>query len=281
MVSRSQATCEPIMTTYEPTAGSIEHIELYSDDPESTESFFEDVFGWTFQYDDEYDYRSWRAPNPPNGGLMSMDDEQSMPARTLLYIDVDDIAATSDAIVASGGEVLVEETDIPDMGAFIVFRDPGDVVAAAWENRYDGEPPEGGWPVITDDADAGSIVHFELYSTDLEASESFFSSIFGWRFETDDDYTMVSPPTPPFGGMMAATDEYPAGTMVYLLVPDAETACATVEESGGKVLREPFVIEGHGRMAIFESPGSIVQAIWEANETMEAVSAEAERQSAS
>lgn len=253
------------VTTYESAAGSIIHIELTTDEPQATRSFYEDAFGWRFKEHEEMDYTTWWAPNPPSGGLMTPQEGPFTPPSTLFYIQVEDNAAARSAIREAGGTLLVEETEVPEMGVFTVFRDPGGVVAATWENRYEGEPPSGGWPMFTDEPDVGSLIHFELYSEDPEASQDFFEAIFDWGFEEMEDgaYTMCRPSTPPFGGVMEASDEMPAGTLAYVLVENATDACRTIETAGGTVLRDPFEIEGWGTMAVFEAPGGIVQAIWE------------------
>ena len=245
--------------------GSIVHVELYSDDPGSTRTFLESVFGWTFEDVDGRDYVLWRAPNPPGGGLMAPEEGQFTPPPTLCYIDVDDLAEANEAIVDAGGELVVEEMEVPGMGAFSLFREPGGVVEAAWEDRYAGDPPEGGWPEYTEDVEPGSVVHFELYTEDLGATRTFHEEVFGWTFESigDGEYILARPPTPPYGGLMPASEEMPPETLVYVLVDSAAEAVGTVADAGGVVLREPFEIEGWGTMAVFEAPGGIVQALWE------------------
>jgi hypothetical protein len=256
------------MATYESTHGSVVHVELYSEDPEATRAFSETVFGWSVEpvegMEEEYD--SWRAPNPPGGGIVGLDGPFATPS-TVLYLDVDDLGAAVASIVDAGGEILMEETAVPEMGVFAVFRDPGGVVSAAWEDRYEGEPPEGGWPAFTDDPEPGSVAHFELYSDDPAATRRLYDDVFGWTFEEvgdgDDEYTMARPPTPPYGGLVAVTDEMVPGTMLFVLVDDAGDASRVVADAGGRLLREPFDIEGWGRMAVLEAPGGVVQAVWE------------------
>lgn len=253
------------MTTYEPTSGSIIHIELATDDPAGTRGFFETVFGWTFESIPEMAYMTFSPPNPPGGGVATGEAEGPFtPPPTLLYVNVDDLAETDEAIRAAGGEVLVDDMAVPEMGRFTVFREPGGVVEAAWETTSADEPSEGGFPPFTDEPEAGSVTHFELYSDDPEATRAFHEAVFGWGFEPVEgsDYVTVRPPTPPYGGMMAATDEMPVGTLLYLLVEDAAAAVETIEAAGGAVLREPFPVEGWGTMAVFEAPGGTPLAVW-------------------
>jgi hypothetical protein len=255
------------MTTYEATTGSIVHVELLSRDHPGTRGLLESTFGWEFDRDEEQEYLMWWAPNPPGGGLVDETTWPDAPASTVLYVRVDDVDATRTAIVDAGGELVVDEVEVPGMGVFVVFRDPGGVVNAAREDRFEGEPPEGGWPAFTDDPSPGSVAHFELYSEDPGATEAFYARVFDWTFESVDEggYTMASPPTPPFGGLMAATEEWPAGTLLYLQVPGAEAACADVEAAGGRVLRNPFVVDEWGTMAVFETPGGTTLAVWESS----------------
>lgn len=257
------------MTTYETTHGSIIHIELNTDDPDATEAFYEETFGWKFQSVEELpEYTSWQAPSPPNGGLMAPQNGEFTPPSTLFYINVENLAETREAIVEAGGELLGEEMDVPEMGIFALFRDPGGVVEGVWEDQYEGAPPEGGWPKFTDEPELGSVVHFELYTEDPEATQAFHEEVFGWRFETieDGEYVMAYPPTPPYGGVMEASDEMPAGTVPYILVSSAAETSEEIPDNGGEVLREPFDIKGWGTMAVFEAPGAIVHALWEAAE---------------
>lgn len=261
------------MTDYESTSGSIVHVELTSEDVEASRAFFEETFGWEIEVDEEMDYTIWRPPNPPGGGMMARgagdsDDQTGMPFEqppTLFYVAVDDLAETREAIVEAGGEVLLEEMEVPEMGVFTVFREPGGVVEAAWETRDEGEPPEDEWYRFTDDPEPGSVTHFEFYSDDPAATRAFHEAVFGWDLESvgDGGYTMIRPPTPPYGGVMEATEEMPVGTLLYLIVEDAGAAREAIEDAGGAILREPFEVEGWGTMAVFEAPGDVVLALWE------------------
>jgi len=111
----------------------------------------------------------------------------------------------------------------------------------------------------------GSIVHIEHNTDEIDATREFFGEAFGCEFEAaEGDYTMIRLPTSPYGGVMAANEEMPGGTLTYVPVESAADACEMVEAAGGAVLREPFDIEGRGTMGVFEAPGGIVQALWEA-----------------
>lgn len=257
------------MTTYEPTQGSIVHIELYTEDPAVTESFYADHFGWKFDPVEEIpEYILWVAPTAPHGGMMQRNDDAwpISPPSTLVYIKVDDLAETRDLITEAGGEVLVQEQEVPERGIFTIYRDPGGIVAAAWEDQSATAPVDTEQlPMFSDEPETGSFVHFELYSEDPKATQAFHESVYGWTFESmeNETYTMVYPPTHPYGGIMEANDEMDPGFLLYVLVDSAQDAVTITETANGKIRREPFDNDGWGTMAVVDAPGGIHHAFWE------------------
>lgn len=253
------------MTTHEPGPGSIVHLELYSEDADATRAFFEAAFDWRFERPEgmeEMDYHLWRSETPPFGGLAPADSPPFDPPTVLAYLLVDDIDEAVEAVTEAGAEVLVQQ-GIPGAGAMAMYEAPGGVIGAVWESHEEGVPDDA--PEYTDEPAAGSLTHLELYSEDPEATRRFHETAFGWAFESvgDGAYTMARTPTPPAVGLMAATDEFPPGTLAYFEVEAAAAALETIEAAGGSVLREPFDVEGWGTMGVFEAPGGIVGAVWE------------------
>jgi hypothetical protein len=50
-----------------------------------------------------------------------------------LYIDVDDLAKYRDQIRAAGGEILIEEQEVPGMGSYSLFKDPDGRMMGLWK----------------------------------------------------------------------------------------------------------------------------------------------------
>lgn len=260
------------MATYAPKPGSIIHVELSSDDPDGTEAFYADAFGWAFEAVGGMDYTMWRSADPPFGGLVAAEAVPDVPP-VLCYLQTDDLADTVEALEGAGGEV-VSEDEVAGMGVFAVFREPGGVVEAVWQATGEPDGSDGDGPRFTDEPSPGSVVHVELYTDDVDATMAFHEAVFDWEFEVlEGAYTLARPPTPPLGGVMPASAEMPVGTLVYVLVDDAAASCETMAAAGGEVLREPFEVEGWGTMAVVAAPGGIVQAVWE-RATVEAETAE-------
>lgn len=115
-----------------PKPGSVVHIELHSAAPEKTQTFYERVFGWKFTSVPEMNYTTFAAPSPPHGGLMAPMEGSS--PQVLNYLLSDDIAKTAAAIEAAGGSILMPRTEIPTIGWFAIFRDPGGLTQALYED---------------------------------------------------------------------------------------------------------------------------------------------------
>jgi len=113
------------------------HFAINTDDVDATQEFYGSVFGWQFQ---QY--------GPP-GFVQILNEEGTAPMgaiqqrRDLLEgaptigfectFGVDDVDATRDQIVASGGRILMEKFTITSVGHLIAFEDPGGNPALAMQ----------------------------------------------------------------------------------------------------------------------------------------------------
>lgn len=111
--------------------GKICYIEMPATDVARSADFYKKIFGWNVRkrgdgstaFDDTVGQVSgtWVKGRPPQGnpGL-------------LFYIMVDSVAATMDAIVANGGEIVQPiGADVPEITAR--FRDPGGNVIGLYQ----------------------------------------------------------------------------------------------------------------------------------------------------
>jgi predicted enzyme related to lactoylglutathione lyase len=119
------------------------HWELWSKDPVKVSAFYEKAFGWKIQHIPEMNYRLVETGGSGgiNGGIMTPQ-EGPWPGNMAFYIDVDDLAAYRKKIVAAGGKVIVEEMQVPGIGAFALFSDPDGRVMGLWKQiKQDVTPP--------------------------------------------------------------------------------------------------------------------------------------------
>lgn len=113
------------------------HWELMSKEPEKLASFYEKVFDWSVRYMPEFDYRMVDPGGQGGigGGIVKPQREGPWPGNMLFYIDVDDLAAYREKIVAAGGKIRVEEEEVPGMGAFSLFTDPEGRMMGLWTTK--------------------------------------------------------------------------------------------------------------------------------------------------
>ncbi len=111
----------------------------------------------------------------------------------------------------------------------------------------------------------------DLASADPEASRNFYSHLFGWDIQVDQD--------PQYGGYAMATDagvglagigpkmdpNAPTAWSLYVGTDDADALAKRVSDNGGKVVMAPFDVGDQGRMAVFQDPSGAFFSCWQAS----------------
>jgi predicted enzyme related to lactoylglutathione lyase len=102
------------------------HFELMSKEPESVGRFYASVFDWKVTHRPELNYRivDTGAKLGINGGIVKPDREGPWPGNQLFYVIVEDLARYCRKIEQAGGEIKVEEQEVPGMGWLSLFTDP-------------------------------------------------------------------------------------------------------------------------------------------------------------
>lgn len=107
------------------------------------------------------------------------------------------------------------------------------------------------------------VVHFEIMGKDADKLREYYSTLFGWKFDTDNEmnYGVVSREenlTPEGmgigGGIGAAPEGYDGHVTFYVTVPDVETALAQAESLGGSRMMGPEEIMGRMILGMFKDP---------------------------
>ena len=111
------------------------HWELMSRDPAKVSDFYSKIFDWKVQHLPEMNYRivDTGGEGGVNGGIIKPDRPGPWPGNMVLYVLVDDLAAYRKKIVAAGGEIHVEEQDVPGMGRLCLFTDPEGRMMGLWK----------------------------------------------------------------------------------------------------------------------------------------------------
>lgn len=103
--------------------------ELMTTDLDAARSYYEALFGWTFQempMSDGGTYVIAKKDNDELAGLFLKPKEtpEHIPPHWGSYITVDDVDATARKAQENGGTIIYPLTDIPEVGRFCVIQDP-------------------------------------------------------------------------------------------------------------------------------------------------------------
>ena len=108
--------------------GAFSWFELMTRDVEGAKGFYSKLFGWTtekMEMEGSMTYNVIKVGEDASGGIMSIPPQAGeMPSMWGIYVTVDDVDATAQAVKEMGGQVLMGPQDIPDVGRFYVIQDP-------------------------------------------------------------------------------------------------------------------------------------------------------------
>jgi len=117
----------------------VKHFAINCNDIERARRFYEGVFGWKAT--------PWGPPGfyqlgTPPGVQGALQNRREIVAGKAMYgfecsIGVDDIDATSKAVLANGGKIVMPKVTIPTVGTLIFFEDPEGNIAGAMQ--YDSK----------------------------------------------------------------------------------------------------------------------------------------------
>jgi uncharacterized protein len=122
--------------------------------------------------------------------------------------------------------------------------------------------------------DQGTPCWVDLQTTDQTAAKAFYGRLFGWDYDDqpmpgDAIYSMavkgsgvVAAIAPQSPDMVA--QNIPPMWNTYIAVDDVDASTAKADSSGGKVLMQPFDIEGAGRMSFVADPSGAPVGLWQA-----------------
>jgi len=231
-------------------------IELFTSDPDRSQEFYGQLFGWTAESSgEEYGgYIRFSKDGQLVAGCMRNDGQSGTPDLWSVYLATDDAQATTDAAAAHGGQVVVPAMEVPQMGSMAFVTDAGQAAIGAWQpGSHKGfgvldEPGAPGW--------------FELHTRDYDASVQFYRDVFKWDTHVASDtpefrYTTLGEGDAQLAGIMDAAAMLPEGVpahwSIYFGAEDVDATLAKVVELGGSVIR-PAEDTPFGRLAQAADP---------------------------
>jgi predicted enzyme related to lactoylglutathione lyase len=232
-------------------AGTPNWVDYPAADIDGAKQFYGAVLGWTFtEGQPEFGgYLRCLANGKAAAGMMPRMDE-STPAAWTTYFATDDAAASLAAITDGGGTVLVGPMAVGPQGTMAVALDPqgngfgvwqaGDFIGAEIYN----EP--------------GGLVWNDAAVVDPEAAQTFYGSVFGWRFDRMEmeggppDYSTFATEDRPVGGLYRG-EGGSTGWGTCFSVESTDEALAAAERQGGSVAMPPVDMP-FGRFAALVDP---------------------------
>jgi predicted enzyme related to lactoylglutathione lyase len=235
-------------------------IELFTSDPDTTESFYNELFGWTCESaGEEYgNYFNFSKDGHRVGGGMKNDGSGGAPDGWSVYLATDDAEAAADAAVANGGTVIMPPMQVMALGSMVVLGDTGGAAIGGWQpGEHKGFAVHG---------EPGTACWFELHTRDYDKSVEFYKNVFHWDAHVMSDtsefrYTTYGEGETQLAGIMDASAMLPEGVpahwSIYFGVKDADAALAEIVELGGSVVL-PAEDTPYGRLATAADPTGAV-----------------------
>ena len=114
---------------------------------------------------------------------------------------------------------------------------------------------------------AGNVCHIEIAGKDTAKVKKFFSSLFGWKFQSSmpgyDTYSAGDGAIG--GGLWSPPEGVPHGIVNYILVQSVNDHAKKIASAGGKILVPKSEVPGMGWFAVFADPEGNRWGIWETN----------------
>ena len=225
--------------------------ELASRDVKTSGEFYCALFDWESEIDDccGIPYTLFKKDGHPVGGMMPMDENwpADIPSYWGCYVAVDDVDATAEKVTGIGGEVCCGPQDVGTEGRFAAIVDP----TGANINIFKGGDGMNPWG-------HGSFCWNELLTTDMDAAETFYTSLFGWTSEashtSEEPYSVFKCGEEWVGGMMNMHWKGNPAWLCYVSVADVDATTSKAIELGATICCEPADIPGIGRFSVFTDP---------------------------
>jgi len=249
--------------TGEYRVGAFVWYDLLTDDVPGVERFYGELFGWEFEgsFGDEGDFTLVSFQGTPIAGIVYAPPLESGESRarwvpSLSVADVDQAVAQ---LRRAGGMVYTEPHEVPDRGRLAVVGDPAGAILSL-VRATGGDPADVDGPV-------GSWLWTELWTHDVEASVSFYSSLLGYEYEIVDlpvipDYGVLTKDGEPRAGVRKLPwEQVMPNWLPYVRVDDPAAVAARVEGLGGRVLIAPSDTVRAGSVALIADPSGAAVAL--------------------
>ncbi len=250
------------------TTGEFCWYELGTRDIAAAVKFYKDLAHWgtlTQAMGEQGAYYVFQVEGKDVGGGYQMSGPQfeGIPPHWMPYVWVDDVDAAVTSATRSGGNVIAQAMDVPNVGRMAFLQDPQGAHFAV----YMGREHQGAARLS---AKPGTFCWTELMTTSAADARNFYGEIFGWThaempMADGGTYTIFQVNGKPAAGMMQMDGPQfqgiPPNWLSYLSVSDCDAEVARAAEMGAKVLTPPQDVPNTGRFSVLQDPTGTVFAI--------------------
>jgi len=241
--------------------GTIGWRELMSPEPEKSQRFYGELFGWSIKAVPfgPMTYRLINAGEKQIAGIMEFK-KPGIPPHWVSYVTVADVDKAAAAAKEAGGTIANPPTDIPDVGRFAVLLDPFGAVSVAFKSAHperDGAPPER--------PGASEFCWETLSTSDIAKAIGFYTKVYPWTSKKGDpgntnlfyagDRMIADIQSPPPG--------VPSNWLTYVVVSKLAEGRARAEKLGGKILMPEIEVPGMGAFAVIQDDIGAVLGLFE------------------
>ena len=229
----------------DPIRGRFLWHELMTTDTKSAGTFYSKIIGWKLKPWEDGSYMLFMAGDRGMAGLMAHPEKDGHPA-WLTYIGAPNVDEAAKQVVALGGKIHKEPTDIPKVGRFAVVADPQGATFVIFTPNPSPQAADAA-PTL------GDFSWHELATTDWRAALTFYQRLFGWEETSAMDmgpgmgtYQMFGWGGKTMGGMFNKPAEMPGppSWLPYARVGDAKKTAASIKTAGGQVINGPMEVPG-------------------------------------
>ena len=238
-------------------------VELATPDADASKNFYSQLLGWNWTdnpMSESMVYTMLQQNDQFVGGLFQIHAEmlaQGMHPHWVCYISTDDVEAATARVREAGGNVITEPFDVFTAGRMSVVADPTGASFGIWQAKE-----HIGMGLIYE---PGSLGWNELYTTDTEAANAFYGSVFGWERATHqvgpeaEDYHEFKLGDAHVGGMLQikpSWGEVPPNWGSYFCVEDVDASFQKAQDLGAQVV-VPIMQESNIRFCYLHDPQGV------------------------
>jgi predicted enzyme related to lactoylglutathione lyase len=166
--------------------GYFSWVDLTTTDLEGAKAFYAGLFGWEYldipmpDSDAAYSMAHFDGNLIAGLGPQSPDmAEQGVPPMWASYVKHDNVDAIAAKVTEAGGTLIMPPMDVMESGRMLLAVDPTGAVFGVWQpNQHKGAN------LVNQ---PNTLIWNELQTHDVEKAKAFYTSVFGWGSQVDEN----------------------------------------------------------------------------------------------